>query len=40
MESSANEVWSLANLGLHGFRFLREPTQDNYTTSKRREGDT
>src|SRR5262249_13210081 len=26
MQSSANEVWSLANLGLHGFRFLREPT--------------
>ncbi|MBI1918690.1 MAG: hypothetical protein HYS12_28685 [Planctomycetes bacterium] len=25
MESSANEVWSLANLGLHGFRFLHEP---------------
>lgn len=24
-ESSANEVWSLAHLGLHGFRFLREP---------------
>lgn len=24
--SSANEVWSLANLGLHGFRFVREPT--------------
>jgi hypothetical protein len=23
--SSANEVWSLANLGLHGFRFLRQP---------------
>jgi hypothetical protein len=23
--SSANEVWTLANLGLHGFRFLREP---------------
>lgn len=25
MESSANEVWSFAKLGLHGFRFLREP---------------
>jgi len=25
MQSSANEVWSLAKLGLHGFRFLREP---------------
>jgi hypothetical protein len=25
MHSSANEVWSLANLELHGFRFLREP---------------
>lgn len=25
MRSSANEVWSLANLGLHGFRFLRQP---------------
>jgi len=24
-QSSANEVWSLAKLGLHGFRFLREP---------------
>jgi hypothetical protein len=24
--SDANEVWSLARLGLHGFRFLREPT--------------
>jgi hypothetical protein len=23
--SDANEVWSLAKLGLHGFRFLREP---------------
>jgi hypothetical protein len=29
MQSSANEVWSLAKLGLHGFRFLREPTQGN-----------
>jgi hypothetical protein len=25
MQSSANEIWSLAKLGLHGFRFLREP---------------
>ncbi len=25
MLSSANEVWSLANLQLHGFRFLHEP---------------
>jgi hypothetical protein len=25
VQSSANEVWSLAKLGLHGFRFLREP---------------
>lgn len=25
MTSSANEVWTLAKLGLHGFRFLREP---------------
>jgi hypothetical protein len=25
MRSTANEVWSLANLGLHGFRFLPEP---------------
>jgi hypothetical protein len=25
MESRANEVWSLAKLGLHGFRFLDEP---------------
>jgi hypothetical protein len=24
-QSSANEVWSLAKLRLHGFRFLREP---------------
>ncbi len=24
-QSSANEVWSLANLGLYGFRFLRQP---------------
>ncbi|HWY87022.1 MAG TPA: hypothetical protein VNX28_09875 [Gemmataceae bacterium] len=24
--SSANEIWTLANLGLHGFRFLHEPT--------------
>ena len=24
-QSSANEVWTLAKLGLHGFRFLREP---------------
>ncbi len=23
--SSANEIWSLANLGLHGFSFLQEP---------------
>ena len=23
--SGANEVWSLANLGLHGFRFVSEP---------------
>jgi hypothetical protein len=26
-ESRANEVWSLANLGLHGFRFLRRPVE-------------
>jgi hypothetical protein len=25
VRSSANEIWSLARLGLHGFRFLREP---------------
>lgn len=25
VRSSANEIWSLAKLGLHGFRFLREP---------------
>jgi hypothetical protein len=25
VQSSANEVWSLAKLRLHGFRFLREP---------------
>lgn len=25
VQSSANEVWSLAKLGLHGFRFLRKP---------------
>ena len=25
VRSSANEVWSLANLNLYGFRFLREP---------------
>jgi hypothetical protein len=25
VQSRANEVWSLAKLGLHGFRFLREP---------------
>jgi hypothetical protein len=25
MRSTANEVWSLSKLGLHGFRFLREP---------------
>lgn len=26
VRSSANEVWSLARLGLHGFRFQREPS--------------
>jgi hypothetical protein len=24
IQSSANEVWSLAKLGLHGFRLVRE----------------
>jgi hypothetical protein len=33
MLSSANEVWWFAKLGLHGFRFLREPAQDNHTSS-------
>jgi hypothetical protein len=27
IQSRANEVWSLAKLGLHGFRFLREPAR-------------
>jgi hypothetical protein len=40
MHSCANEVWSLANLGLHGFRFLREPAQDNATNSMGIGGDT
>jgi hypothetical protein len=40
MELIANEVWSLANLGLHGFRFLREPAQDNAPSSMRIGGDT
>ena len=26
MRSDANEVWTFARLGMHGFRFLREPT--------------
>jgi hypothetical protein len=32
MRSSANEVWSLANLGLHGFRLLREPASSRAST--------
>lgn len=28
MKSAANEIWSLANLGLHGFRFLSKPSGD------------
>ena len=26
IRSNANEIWTLAKLGLHGFRFLREPS--------------
>jgi hypothetical protein len=32
--SSANEIWTLANLGLHGFRFLRVPGQGEETSRR------
>ena len=31
--STANEVWSFAKLGLHGFRFLREPAMEAASSS-------
>ncbi len=40
MLSSADEVWWFAKLGLHGFRFRREPAQDNHTSSMQIGGDS